>query len=133
MARTVLYHLNSPQTTSLAGAATIQAIQPGRIVGVKIMVSSTGGASAGFYNISVDLNNQSQLFQSVNNPPREIILDNILFATIITSSASLATPCTPLSVPLRVGDIISLNVALSGTAATAMNINANVWVMENGG
>jgi hypothetical protein len=133
MARTVNYHLHSIQATQLAGAATIQIVQPGRVVGITLMVSFTGGAAAGYYNISVDLNNTSQVFTNTNNPPREIILTSLSFVTSTTQVAGLVGPHVPLSVPLRVGDVISLNIGQSGTAATAMNIDANVCVMEGNG
>jgi hypothetical protein len=132
MARTINYHIHSVQTTQLAGAATIQAIQSGRIVGISLMASFTGGAAAGYYNISLDLNNQSQIFTNTNNPPREIILASLPFVTSTAAVANVMTPHVPVSVPLRVGDILSLNIGLSGTPAAAMNIDVNVCVMENG-
>lgn len=133
MPRTVEYHLASTQTLSLAGAATIQVIQPGRVVGIKLQSCGSGAATTGTYHVSVEHNQQSQLWIDSNNPPREPILDSLSFATPVSAPFSAGGTHIPLSVPLRVGDILSLNVKQTGTAATAAFHSANVCVMENGG
>lgn len=132
MARTVTYQLFSPQTASLAGAATIQVVQPGRIVGVTMGIHGTGGATVGTYIDQVNLNNANTLFNTANNPPRETILATTGLALGVTSAGNTVTPNIPQNIPIRPGDIISLNVALVGTAGTGVSHWANVCVQENG-
>lgn len=132
MPRTVEYRLTSVQTASLAGAATVQVIQPGRIVGIKISTCGTGAATTGTYHVSCELNNQSQLWADINNPPREPILDVVSVATPISAPFNAGGQNIPLSVPIRVGDILSLNIKQTGTAGTGVFHSANVCVQENG-
>lgn len=133
MPRTVTYRLFSPQTASLAGAATIQVVQPGRIVGVTMGISGTGGATAGTYHDQVEVNQANALFNTVNSPPREPVLASLSLAMAITTPATANGPSVPQNVQIRAGDIISLNVQLVGTAGTSMAHWANVCVQENGG
>lgn len=133
MPRTVTYHLRANQLVTLAGAAQAQIVRSGRITGVQLNASGTGGAGSGFAAISADLNNPSQAFGDTNNPPRESFLAGILWAVPNAGTGQLTGPYIPLSVPVTSGDIVSLGQVISGTAPAAFRAGADIYVMENGG
>lgn len=133
MARTVTYQLFSNQTASLAGAATVQVVQPGRIVGVTMGIHGVSGATAGTYIDQLCLNSPNTLFNTANNPPREVILATTAAAGAVSTVLNTVSPSIPQSISIRPGDILSLNVALTGTAGVGVAHWANVCVQENGG
>lgn len=135
MPRSVCYHLSSAQTGTLPGAATIQVIRPARIYGVHFSQSALGGGGNGRHSITLELNNSAQANGDTNNPPRETVLashqSTFIGGAVTSGVASGQGPYIPLSVPIKSGDILSLNIVQTGTAPASCNTIVDVFCTES--
>lgn len=126
--RTVTYHLHSAQTGTLPGAASATIIRKGKIVGARLGSSLGGGAAGGYYSITLE-NQTGQANGDTNNPPREVVLA-ALNPAVGSGSVTSTQVFVPLEVPVEPGDILSLNIVQTGTAAGTARHQIDVFVME---
>lgn len=135
MSRSVCYHFSSAATGTTPGAASIQMIRPGRIYGANFNVHLIGGAAAGRHSYTLELNNSAQSNGDTNNPPRETVLcGHAVSCNASGASSAVAggnSPFIPLSVPVKPGDIVSLNIVQTGTSPATANSLANLFVTES--
>ena len=134
MARSICYQLVHVQTGTAAGSATAQVLKNCRAYGVQFTTTGSGGASSGRLSQTVEINNSAQANGDTNNAQRETILAGHVTTFVGTSTVSGmcggVSPIIPVSVPLKVGDVLSANQVQTGTAPTSANTVIRVYCIE---
>lgn len=132
--RTICYHLYSSLTTFAAGMGQTQVVRDGRLIGVRLHWTAIAGAGGTFGGNASAMLNQNTTNDSVtNNPPRETFLASLfLWSAAGTSVTTGSTaPYIPLNVPIRAGDLITINAGNAGTAAPASShLACDFYVVE---
>lgn len=131
--RTICYHLATTLTVFAAGMGQTQVVRDGRLIGVKMGWTAVAGAGGTLgANASAMLNQNTTNDTMTNNPPRETFLSCIhVWATAGSSSNAVATPYIPLNVPVRAGDLLTINAGNAGTAAPASSfLTCDFYVLE---
>lgn len=135
MARTVLYHLTHISTGTLANCASAAVVRSGRVIGVKISGGGVGGAGVGYLSVTAEHNNISQANGDTNNPPRETVLAHkcIQFGngTVTANILSGNSEYTPMSVPVKIGDTLSVSQVQTGTAPGSTKMYCDFYVAED--
>lgn len=124
--RTVTYHLVTTLTSFAAGMGQTQVVREGRLIGVKLNWQALNGAGGTFVgNASAMLNQNSVNDSFVNNPPRETFLASCYCICAVSSVGSSAPDSyVPLNVPVRPGDLLTINAGNGGAGTPANSVLA---------
>lgn len=130
--RTVTYHLATNLTVFAAGMGQTQVINTSRLIGVRMTWKAIAGAGGTFGGNASAMLNQNTVNDSLtNNPPRETFLASLYTWTIAGATATADGPYVPLNIPLRPGDLLTINAGNGGTAAPAASYLAvDFYVQE---
>lgn len=130
--RTVCYHLYTALTTFAAGMGQTQIVRAGRLVGVRMSWKAIAGAGGTFGGNASAMMNQNSVNDSVtNNPPRETFLASLYTWAGAGVASAAEGPFVPLNVPVRPGDLITINAGNSGAAAPASShLAVDFYIME---
>lgn len=127
--RSVTYHLVGAAALGLT-VTSLQVVRPGRIIAVRTCFGITTGAASTAVTVSVELNNTTANSGVTNNPPRETLLSSVAVTLQSAINYNYPPSTVPLDVPVKPGDLISVNTTLGGIASTAFISSIDVIVME---
>jgi len=128
----VCYQITGANTGTVAGVNTITVAVPFRIYAVTFRFRATGGAGNGAYSFELAVNQSSTAYSETNNPLRNVIIAAATFQTLNASVQTFGGPYGPLpvDVPIRTGDVLSLNQVQTGTAAASLFVALNLYGRE---
>lgn len=131
--RTTAYNAFHNNTTTASNLGTVTVIRPGRLIGMKMSASMSGGAAFGHYVQTAYLNDTSDtLWSNTTNPNRLSGLGSLRMATVVTTATDHDSGYVPLNIPVVAGDRLSLSLVLAaGTAATGTYMNCVFYVQES--
>jgi hypothetical protein len=128
--RTVIYQQYYSGVTVSAGLASVTVARDGRLVGVVAQQNGVGGAGTGVYGYDLSLNQPGLVVHSTNAPNRESILYSASLQFPNAGTAQHNSGFIPLDVPLRAGDVVTINGSSSGTAPASQTIRNLLIVRE---